>query len=42
MEDKKKPKKHQYPGRDAGKLAKDKLADKEHNKYVNFLPAEKD
>jgi hypothetical protein len=40
--DKKKPKKHQYPGRDAGKLAKDKLADKEHNKYVNFLPAEKD
>jgi len=40
--DKKKPKKHQYPGRDAGKLAKDRLADKEHNKYVNFLPAEKD
>ena len=42
---KKKPKKHVYPagasGGDAGKKAADVVRDKEHKKYVNFLPANK-
>ena len=42
---KKKPKKHVYPpgasGGDAGEKAADIVRDKEHKKYVNFLPANK-
>ena len=42
---KKKPKKHVYPagasGGDAGKKAAAVVRDKEHKKYVNFLPANK-
>ena len=42
---KKKPKKHVYPagasGGDAGKKAATVVRDKEHKKYVNFLPANK-
>ena len=42
---KKKPKKHVYPagasGGDAGKKAADVVRDKEHKRYVNFLPANK-
>ncbi len=42
---KKKPKKHVYPagasGGDAGKKAAEIVRDKEHKKYVNFLPANK-
>ena len=38
-----KKKKHQYPagasGGDAGAEAKQKLKDKQHKKYVNFLPS---
>ena len=42
---KKKPKKHVYPpgasGGDAGEKAAAVVRDKEHKKYVNFLPADK-
>ena len=41
-----KKKKHQYPagasGGDAGAEAKQKLKDKQHKKYVNFLPSNVD
>ena len=42
---KKKPTPHQYPpgasGGDAGRKAADVVRDREHKKYVNFLPAPK-
>ncbi len=42
---KKKPKKHVYPagasGGDAGEKAAKVIRDKDHKKYVNFLPAPK-
>ena len=39
---KKKEEKKAQPATDAGARARRKLKDKEHKKYVNFLPAEDD